>query len=78
MRNYNESGIVIDTAGKEEHLIDQLIYSVNLCGVYIFCARCWLDSGVHGGQMLPSGILGHTEETDPSKVMVGTVGCILG
>lgn len=37
MRNYNESGIVIDTAGKEEHLIDQLINSVTLWVAYLLC-----------------------------------------
>lgn len=28
---------MIDTAGKEEHLIDQLIHPVNLSGTYLLC-----------------------------------------
>lgn len=32
---------MIDTAGKEEHLTDQLIHSVNLCGAHHVCQVLW-------------------------------------
>lgn len=45
MRHYNESGAVIDTVGKEELLIDQLIHAADLCGAHPACQVLWGSSG---------------------------------
>lgn len=45
LRHYNESGAVIDTAGKEEHLIDHLIHSANLRGAGHACQVLWNTQG---------------------------------
>lgn len=59
---------MIDTAGKEEHLIDQLINSVNLRGAYLLCQ---VLAGLWGTQRpdSASGVLRHMEEIDLGKVM---------
>lgn len=56
---------MIDTAGKEEHLIDQLIDSVNLCEAYLLCQ---LLAGLWDTQRLNAALQGSWAH-DLSKVM---------